>query len=367
MFRKRAMLYTAAVLLVATLLSTMSFANAVKTGTITASSGLCIRASASASSTTLGVLAKGTNVVILKDAGDWYKISYNNAEAYINAAYVETSELSGEVMAGEVTASYLYLRASASKYSASLGGVAKGGSVIIVGTEGNWYKVISNGTIGYMSAEYIIPSTNTTASLGYGKIVTSGISLSMRFTPVDGYVIASIPKNEVIKITGVKGGWYQVVYNGKTGYVSPSYVLPISEDEILTPAQKRYLEILEAGNKIVAEAKKYLGIKYVWGGSTPTQGFDCSGFTQWVYKKNGITLTYRTQQYLEGEAVTYDKLMPGDLVFFRTPGGSAITHVGIYVGDGDFIHAPTRGKTVCVQTMASGYYYNTFAFGRRYV
>jgi len=367
MFRKKAMLFAAVVLLVATLLSTMSFAGAVKAGTITASSGLYVRASASTSSAALGVLAKGANVIILEKIDDWYRISYDGEDAYVSAAYVDTNELSGEVMAGEVTASYLYLRSAASKYSTALGGVTKGNSVIIIGTEGNWHKVISNGQIGYMSAEYIIPSTDTVASLGYGKIVTSGSPLSMRFTPVDGYVIASIPKDEIVTITGVKGGWYRVEYDGKTGYVSPSYVLPVSEDDVITPEQQRYLEILEAGNKIVEEAMKYLGIQYVWGGSTPTQGFDCSGLTQWVYSQCGITLRVRTQQYLDGEPVTYDELMPGDLVFFRTTSGSTISHVGIYVGDGDFIHAPSVGYTVRVQTMASGYYYTHFAFGRRFV
>lgn len=367
MFRKKLILYTAAVLTLATLLSAMSFASAVKTGTVTALSGLRVRAAASTSSAALGVLPKGSNVVILEDAGDWYKIEYNNKQAYVSAAYVETSEIADKVMAGQVTASYLNLRAGATTYSAVLGGAPKNSHVIIIGTEGNWYKVIVGGKTGYMSAEYIVPYTETKTEMGYGRVVTSGNALSMRLTPVNGYVIATIPKDEVVEIIGVKDGWYRVTYKNRTGYVSPSYVLPISEDEILTPEQKRYQEILEKGNKIVAVSKKYLGIMYVWGGSTPTQGFDCSGFTQWVFKECGITLKYRTQQYLEGEPVTYNELMPGDLVFFRTNGGSSISHVGIYVGNGNFIHAPTFGKPVQIESMATGFYRNTFAFGRRYV
>lgn len=96
---------------------------------------------------------------------------------------------------------------------------------------------------------------------------------------------------------------------------------------------------------ILATAKSYSGVPYLWGGTTPS-GFDCSGFTQYVFMKNGITLPRTSsQQYQVGTAVSFNSLIPGDLVFFNFNSGSVVSHVGIYLGDGQFISA-TSGKGV---------------------
>lgn len=96
------------------------------------------------------------------------------------------------------------------------------------------------------------------------------------------------------------------------------------------------------GEAIVAYASDFLGIPYVWGGNTPA-GFDCSGFTKYVFAHFGITLNRRaSQQAMQGVPVSRDNLEPGDLVFFGNP----VYHVGIYVGNGCFIHAPSTGDVV---------------------
>lgn len=104
--------------------------------------------------------------------------------------------------------------------------------------------------------------------------------------------------------------------------------------------------------KVVTEALKYLGVKYVWGGETPS-GFDCSGLTMYCYAKLGISLTHFARtQYDEGVHVAYTALMPGDLVFFGSDVES-IHHVGIYMGDDKFIHAPQTGDVVKISTLSS--------------
>jgi cell wall-associated NlpC family hydrolase len=100
------------------------------------------------------------------------------------------------------------------------------------------------------------------------------------------------------------------------------------------------------GPQAVAIAKRYLGIPYVWGGSTPTGGFDCSGLVMYVYKQLGITLDhYAAWQYLEGRRIAPDDLQPGDLVFWE-PKSDGPGHVGMYVGDGKMINAPHTGDVV---------------------
>jgi cell wall-associated NlpC family hydrolase len=104
---------------------------------------------------------------------------------------------------------------------------------------------------------------------------------------------------------------------------------------------------VSSGEAIVAYASNYLGVPYVWGGNTPS-GFDCSGFTKYVYGHFGITLNRRaSQQANQGVPVSRDQLQPGDLVFFGNP----IYHVGIYVGNGCFIHAPQTGDVVKITSL----------------
>ncbi len=117
------------------------------------------------------------------------------------------------------------------------------------------------------------------------------------------------------------------------------------------------------GDAIIEEAKKYLGVPYVWGGTTPN-GFDCSGLVQYVYRALGIELPRVSQsQVLYGEPLTRSELMPGDLVFFAENGD--VHHVGIYAGDGMMIHAPYTGAVVSYQSIDTNYYSSQFCGGRR--
>lgn len=102
------------------------------------------------------------------------------------------------------------------------------------------------------------------------------------------------------------------------------------------------------GSQIVAYAKNFIGVPYVWGGSTPS-GFDCSGFVQYVYRHFGVSLPRTTySQVAMGRSVARADLAPGDLVFFRSAG-----HVGIYVGGETYIHAPQTGRTISIDSMAN--------------
>lgn len=120
------------------------------------------------------------------------------------------------------------------------------------------------------------------------------------------------------------------------------------------------------GNALITTAKKYMGVPYVWGGTT-TDGFDCSGFTQYVMKQNGITIPRTAaEQYATGTPVDKSQLRVGDLVFFTTYKEGA-SHVGFYMGDGKFIHASSANEQVTISNLGDTYYVEHYIGARRYI
>jgi peptidoglycan DL-endopeptidase CwlO len=112
---------------------------------------------------------------------------------------------------------------------------------------------------------------------------------------------------------------------------------------------------------VVGIAMQYLGIPYLWGGASPASGFDCSGFIMYVYAQVGVSLPhYAASQYNYGVPVSYDQLAPGDLVFFNGLG-----HAGIYIGGGQFIHAPHTGDVVKISSLSDSWYAATYYGARR--
>ncbi|ERT57796.1 C40 family peptidase [Megasphaera vaginalis (ex Srinivasan et al. 2021)] len=117
------------------------------------------------------------------------------------------------------------------------------------------------------------------------------------------------------------------------------------------------------GRKIVSSAYRYLGVPYVFGGNTPS-GFDCSGFTRYVFSHNGITLPRMAdEQYLVGASVRRRDLVPGDLVFFSTY-ASGVSHSGIYVGDDNFISATSSGG-IRIDSLNSDYWSSRYVGAKR--
>lgn len=120
------------------------------------------------------------------------------------------------------------------------------------------------------------------------------------------------------------------------------------------------------GQALIATGKQFMGVPYVWGGESPA-GFDCSGFTQYVMKQNGITIPRTAaEQFNTGTPVEKSNLAVGDLVFFTTykPGAS---HVGFYMGNDQFLHASSANSQVTISSLSEAYYTEKYIGARRYI
>ncbi len=195
--------------------------------------------------------------------------------------------------------------------------------------------------------------------------------------------------DEVVVTEEIEGSWSKISYNGKTGYVASRYlstsktaVTSRSETSSRRTAtkttnyevQETYEPIAtstatsEFGNSVVSYAKQYLGYRYVSGGSSPSTGFDCSGFTSYVYSHFGVSLNRTTSgQNSNGTYVDRSNLQPGDILVFRNRSNTSIGHVGIYVGGNSFIHAENSSTGVCMGSISSSYYSTRYVGARRVI
>ena len=221
----------------------------------------------------------------------------------------------------------------------------------------------------------------------------SAETLNMRETADnDAKLINQLKANTKVTVIETTGTWSKIKVNGKTGYVASKYLsdkkVDITsrsedldrgnndsqeEDKKNTQTEKETNtsdsnSSTLSGNGIVACAKKYLGCKYVSGGASPSTGFDCSGFTSYVYKQCGISIS-RTSgaQASNGTAVSKLNLQPGDLVIFNNKSNTSIGHVGIYIGGNTFIHAGNSGTGVIMTSLSDSYYSARYVTGRRII
>ncbi len=145
----------------------------------------------------------------------------------------------------------------------------------------------------------------------------------------------------------------------------PGYFIIRPEDH---PVYTRSLSGADLREKLVATAESFIGVEYTWGGTSRREGFDCSGLVRAVYQLNGLSLPRSmTDQYRAGSTIARDRLRKGDLVFFSGSPGQPVSHVGIYVGENVFIHAPGKGKKVCEGSLDGPYFRERFSGARAYL
>lgn len=252
-----------------------------------------------------------------------------------------------------VSDSGLNLRSSASTDSTVLATLANGTQVDVISTtaDGCWHEVSYNGVTGYLSGDYLKVEEEKL----YGQVVVG--PLNIRTGPGTQYASAGTLSTgaivEIVDTVGGVGGWYET----EDGYVSSDYVTIVDASVVSASAN---------GSAIAQYALQFVGYPYVYGGSSPS-GFDCSGFVRYVCSQKGYSVNRTASAQMDnGTPVSYSQLQPGDLVFFNNGNSSKrATHVGIYIGNGQFVHASTSTTGVIISDMNSAYYTTGFVGARR--
>ena len=232
---------------------------------------------------------------------------------------------------GTITGDRVNLRTDPTIYSSRLSYLYKGNSVTVEWPDGDWYRVKYNGMTGYVHGDYVS--------------IASGTSSALLRQGSRGSAVKSM--QEKLILLGYLSGSADGIFGSGTLAAVKKYqqLNSLEADGIAGPLTLSAINTeYDRIQSIVSFARKYLGTKYVYGGNTPQEGFDCSGFTKYVYHNAaGITIERVSyNQAKQGLAVSYSKMRPGDLVAFNSP----VSHVGIYIGNNQFIHSPKPGDVV---------------------
>ena len=274
----------------------------------------------------------------------------------VGAMITPALAVSGTVDAGGST---LRVRSEAGTTGDILMKLDHGATVeVLSAVDNGWYQISCGDTVGYVSGEYLVVSQEEAAALPVQSApvylqVTEG-PLNVRSGPGTDYEkVDSLSTGQVVQGSLTEDGWYQI----DGGYVSADYV-----------AEVNLSSSAALGQQIADYALQFVGYPYVYGGSSPS-GFDCSGFTSYVYKQFGYSINRTASNQLDnGYAVERSALQPGDLVMFCQYGSTKrASHVGLYIGNNQYIHASTPGTGVIISDMDDPYVSSGYVGARRIV
>ncbi|MDD3368412.1 MAG: SH3 domain-containing C40 family peptidase [Lachnospiraceae bacterium] len=224
----------------------------------------------------------------------------------------------------------------------------------VIKKEGDWYYVKSGKVEGYVSADYLLTGVGAVMKAKSISAVMATVttdSLKVREEPsLDAEVVTMVANGEELEVIEEDGDWVKVYLDSDEVYVSAEFV-DVDErlDEAVTMTELLYgAGVSDIRVTICQYAKEFLGNPYVWGGTSLTNGADCSGYVQSVFKNYGVKLPRTSRdQANAGTTISASQLQPGDLVFYGKR--SYIDHVGIYIGGGQIINASNPRSGICIK------------------
>ena len=341
------------------------------------------------------ILSEKTQITINKEINNWQYVTAGDFNGWIRktADIIDRasdkkepesneSEPEENVEKGYISESSVNFRKEPNTNSEVLSTLKYNTEITIIGEDGDWYKVRYQENEGYVSKKLVSENPQTTSRSSEPRKSTQENQLKIGYINVgvanvrekantSSKIVDTLKRNCQVEIMGEEKAFYEINLNGKTGYISKNLVSDKIEEISMENTQTQSDIVVSnngttSGEAIVDFAKKYLGYNYVYGGTTPANGFDCSGFIYYVFNSCGYKISRScSQQANSGKAVEKSDLQLGDIIFFNNTSDGSIGHVGIYIGNGKFIHAANARRGVVTDTINSGYYYTYYYKARR--
>lgn len=352
------------------------------------------REDADTDSEILRVLSSGDRLEIIKEQDSWCRVRYKGKTGYVTSNSVTVK---GDDIYLQVADGPLNIRVDVDVDSEKAGSLSNGTVIkaldLVEDESGAWYRIED----GFIFAEYVVPCDDPDREGAAAYVEVKDGPLNIRSGPsIESDILGSVSAGKVVEVNGLTDGWYKV----GEGYIFADYVKQSSANEVEVQRTKKaasdgrsqrspklrqdgqdqqaaaareinlaYEPVAQGsgtGQDIANYALRFVGYPYSYGGSSPS-GFDCSGLTSYVYKQFGYNISRTASGQLDnGYSVSSAELQPGDLVMFKKGSSSKrASHVGIYIGGGQFVHASTPKNGVIVSDLGSSYYSSGFVGARR--
>lgn len=254
----------------------------------------------------------------------------------------------------------LNIRKEADETAELTGKLPKDAACEILGVSDGWCEIQSGEVSGYVKQEYLI--TGDEAKKKAEEIVTTMATVTTATLNVrekqntDCDIIAQMPEGEELHVLELYDGWAKIELDGEEGYISTDYVTIADQlPTAMTMTEVKYGQgVSDVRVSLVSYATQFVGNPYVWGGTSLTKGADCSGFVMSVFAKYGIYLPRTSSsQSGSGTRISASEAQPGDLFFYGS--GRGISHVAIYIGNGQIVHASSPRSGIKI---SNAYYRN---------
>lgn len=252
----------------------------------------------------------------------------------------------------------LNVREEASTDSEIVGKMQGNAGCEILSVEGDWTKIQSGKVTGYVSSEYLITGEEAVALAEEIKTTVATVHTTTLYvraeTNTECTIIALVGNGEELEVLETADGWYKVAVDDEEGYVSADYVEISTElPKAQTMTEIKYGQgVSDVRVSLVSYACQFVGNPYVWGGTSLTNGADCSGFVLSVFANYGVSLPHSSKAQANcGTRISASEAQPGDLFFYGS--GSSISHVAIYIGNGQIVHASNARTGIKI---SSAYY-----------
>ena len=333
-----------------------------------------IRSSADTESEPIASLEEEEVVTITGGTDGWYQVDVNGSTGYVRSDLVDpTAEIPAEKIYdyAVIQCAAANLRSEPDSTATKTDVLYNGSLCTLLEQDGDWYKVQYGDNVGYVLSSLMNTTNDETDGSTNVESFNAIVAREKAEAEAAAEAAAAQAKKEQAAATTTapaqsssqsSSNTYVEDNSGSSDndYQEPTYEEPAYEE----PAYEEPSYDSSSSGSIVGTAQNYLGVPYVWGGTSPS-GFDCSGFTQYVFRQCGYSINRTAAaQYSNGSYVSYDSLQAGDLVFFaNTYSASGITHVGIYIGGGEFIHAANGG--VKISSLSESYYSSRYYGARR--